>query len=92
MTEEKFNVIRDYLSTEFPNYTIDDRHDFDRVAQTFRLTREDKIHFLTLSRQFLDDNSSSQIADILKRRSLNEYFQQEGITRVVVTNSGIRAR
>ena len=92
MTERKFNVIRNYLSTEFPNYTIDDRHDFGSVAQTFRLTTEDEIHLVTFSRGFLDDNSPSKIADILEVSSLSKYFQQEGIARVVVTNSGIRAR
>jgi hypothetical protein len=92
MSEEKFNVIRNYLSTEFPNYAINDRHDFDRIAQTFRLTTEDEIHLVTFSRKFLDDNSPSQLADILERSSLSKYFQQEGIARVLVTNSGIRAR
>ena len=92
MSEKKFNVIRNYLSTEFPNYAIDDRHDFDRIAQTFRLTTEEKIHLVTFSRGFLDNNSPSQIADILEKSSLSKHFQQEGIARVVVTNSGIRAR
>ena len=89
MEEEKLNAVRNYLSAEFPDYTIDDLHDFDRIAQTFRLTTKDKIHLVTISREFLDDHSPFEITEILERSSFSKYFQLGDIARIIVTNTGI---
>ncbi len=88
--EEKLNAVRSYLLSEFPNYSIDDRYDFDRIAQIFRVYN-DKIHLLTVSREFIDDHSASEISNILRQRNLGKYFQQKKGARIIVTNSGIRS-
>lgn len=88
--EEKLDSVRKYLNLEFPDYEIGDRYEFDRYAQTFRLTAGEKIHLITFAREFLDDHTASEILNILNERDLKTYFQQEDVVRVVVTNSGVR--
>ncbi len=68
---------------------MDDYYDFDRVAQTFRLMLGDKIHLVTPSRAFIDDHSASEISILLQGYNLSQYFKDERVTRVIVTNSGI---
>lgn len=88
--EEKLNAVRNYLRGEFPSYAIHDQFDHDRYAQTFRLTQENKIHLVTVSREFLDDHSTSEILKSLERCHISQYFQKESVARVVVTNSGVK--
>lgn len=88
--EDKLNAVRNYLKSEFPGYTIDDHYDFDRFAQTFRLTLGDKIHLVTVSREFIDDHSVSEISILLQGYNLSQYFKDEKVVRVIVTNSGVK--
>ena len=89
-SEEKLSAIRNYLKEEFSEHEIADKYDFDREAQTFRLSTKHKIHLVTVSREFLDDHSASEISNILSRSHLNQYFQKENVVRIVVKNSEIR--
>jgi len=88
--EEKLNVVRNYLRNEFPGYDLHDRYDFDRVAHTFRLTSENKVHLVTVSREFLDDHNASEISSSLEKSQLGNCFQGENILRAIVTNHGIK--
>ena len=58
--EDKLNVIREYLRSEFETENIDDKHDFDREAQTFRIDA-DRLYLITVAREFIDDNDSAEI-------------------------------
>ena len=90
LDEEKLNVIKNYLISEFPGYTVDGRYNSDRVAQTFRLAFKDKTHFVDILRIFIDDSSASEISNILERSNLSKYSRREDISRIIVTNSGIK--
>lgn len=87
--DDKISAVRNYLKTEFPGYTIDDYYDFDRVTQTFRLTVKDKILLVTPSRVFIDDHSPSEISILLQGYNLSQYFKDERVARVIVTNAGV---
>lgn len=88
-SDDKIGTVRNYLKSEFPGYTIEDRYDFDRIAQTFRIYNGRTL-LVTVSRAFIDDHSVSEIKNILERSHLSNYFQQEGVGRVIVANSGIK--
>ncbi|MDL1969823.1 MAG: hypothetical protein LWW94_02400 [Candidatus Desulfofervidaceae bacterium] len=88
--EEKLNVIREYLKTKFPDYTVDEGYEFDHSAQTFRLRRRNKMHFVIISEEFIDDREGSKIKTSLQKIPLKKYFHQEGVTCVIITNSSIR--
>jgi hypothetical protein len=87
--EDKLSVIRDYLRTEFPDFELDDRYDFDRIAQTFRLNAGQKTHLVTVSRKFIDDQTPARLSMILQESHLKQYFNNEKVARVLVTAEGI---
>jgi hypothetical protein len=88
--EEKLSAVRNYLKSEFPDYAVDDQYDFDRVAWTFRLTLKDKIHLVTVAREFIDDHTPSEISNILQKHPLSQHFRQAKVARIVIRNSGIK--
>ena len=90
LDEEKLNAIRNYLISEFPGYTVNDRYNSDRVVQTFRLAFKDKTHLVDVLRTFIDDSSVSEISNVLERSHLSKYSRREDISRIIVTNSGIK--
>jgi hypothetical protein len=90
LSEDKLSVIRNYLRTEFPGFDLEDRYDSDRIAQTFRLDEGQKIHLVTVSREFIDDHTPSEISMILQGSHLKQFFYGEKVTRVLVTSKGIK--
>lgn len=90
LSEEKLRVIRNYLKTEFKDFDLTDKYDFNRIAQTFRLVKGKKIHLVTVQRAFIDDYTPSEIAAILKRSCLKDFFLNEKISRLVITNKDIQ--
>ncbi len=90
LPEEKLSVIRDYLRTEFAGFDLADQYDFDRIAQTFRLVKDQKIHLVTVRRNFIDDHTPSELSTILDRSHLKHYFSDEKISRIVVTQKGVQ--
>ena len=40
--KEKYAVIESYLKGKFPNSTIEQKHDFDRGAQSFKVHLADR--------------------------------------------------
>ena len=87
--EDKLSVIRTYLRTEFPDFELDDRYDFDRIAWTFRLNAGQKTHLVTVLRKFIDDHTFSGAPMIFQDSHLKQYFNNEKVTRVLVTTKGI---
>jgi len=87
--EDKLSVIRSYIRTEFPDFELDDRCDFDRNAWTFRLNAGQKIHLVTVLRKFMDDHTSEELSMIFQDSHLKQYFNNEKVTRVLVTTKGI---
>lgn len=90
LPEEKLSAIRDYLNTEFVGYDLAARYDFDRIAQTFRLVKDLEIHLVTISRNFIENHTTSEISKLLARSNLKQYFSDEKVSRIVVTQKGIK--
>ena len=90
LEERKLEKIRKYLIQEFKECELDDRYDFDRIAQTFRLASGKVIYLVTVSREFIDDHSAKQISSILSSSNLSTYFQNKNVSRLILTTSGIK--
>lgn len=88
--EEKLSVIRDYLSTEFTSFNLDDTYDSIRIAQTFRLVKGQRIYLVTVRRSFIDDHTPAELVTILQHSHLTQYFLNEKVARIVVTGQGIQ--
>ncbi len=90
MQEEKLSIIRDYLRTEFAGFDLADQSDFDRIAQTFRLVKNQRIHLVTVRRNLIDGHTPSELSTILDQSHLKQYFSDEKVSRIVVTQNGIQ--
>jgi len=88
LPEEKLRVIRDYLRTAFPGFGLYDWYDSGRIAQTFRLDKEETLHLVTIRRPFIDDHTPSEILGILRMSHLKKCFQDENVSCVLVTEKG----
>lgn len=90
LDEIKLNAVRNYLEANFADYEIEDRYDFDRDAQTFRLIKEKKFCLVTVSSEFLEDHSIDEILIWFDRYSLVKNIQQRNKTRFIVTSRMLR--
>ena len=90
LEKNKLEEIRKYLTQEFKEYELDDRYDFDRMAQTFRLVSGKVIYLVTVSREFIDDHSANQLSSILSSSNLSTYFQSKDVSRLIITTSGLK--
>ena len=61
MKEAKLDVVREYLKNAFPEATIDEKYDFDRDAQTFRIRLGTDLLLLKVGRNFLSDNNEAEV-------------------------------
>ena len=89
MNKEKLGAIAKYLSQKMGNVDIEQKHDFDRGAQTFKLHVADGSRLLKVSDDFVDDNS---IADILRRFdqwNLTEALMREKQLGILATDRGL---
>ena len=87
---EKIDVVRAYLKSEFPKSEIDDRWEFNRDAQSFRVNHEQQQFLITVSLEFFRDYPASAIETQLSRFRLADAMKQAGNRRVIVTTKGLR--
>ena len=85
----KFAVIKDYLKRKFPNSTIDQRIDFDRGAQTFKVIMTGNTLLLKVGNEFVSDNEAPEIVGLFDRWSLAEILEKETELGVLVTARGV---
>ena len=90
MDDDKIQTIRDYLSKHFPNCALEDKHDFSRGAQTFRIETENGILLAIFSEEFIEDNDSKAIISKIDKWNLTDQLRNNSSALVIVTNHGIR--
>ncbi len=88
--DDKLEVIRRCLKTQFSEHDLADQYDFDRVAQTFRISNEKEIYLVTVSKEFIDDHSTSEIEEMINNSHLYQFFKSGDIGRVIITSKGIK--
>ncbi|MGH8671887.1 MAG: hypothetical protein ACREUA_07610 [Burkholderiales bacterium] len=70
--EDKINVIREYLISEFPGYTIAEKPETGRTLPSFIIRAEVNLHVLKLSEEFLKEYPTSDIENALKNWKVAE--------------------
>ncbi len=87
MEEAKLNVVRNYLSGEFKGATIDEKYDFDRGAQTFRIRAGKDLLLLKVGEDFLSDNDEAQIRLHLETWKIANIFRENKPLGIFVSNN-----
>ena len=90
MDIDKIQSIRDYLLKHFPNCAQEDKYDFSRMVQIFRIKTEDEILLALFSEEFVDDNDSNAILNKIDKWNLTNQLRDNPSALVIVTNHGIR--
>lgn len=67
----KVDVITRYLERQFPGSVVEDQYDFDRGAQTFKVSRDHGHYLAKLDEEFLDDQSVDTLGQWLEDTSLD---------------------
>ena len=87
--KEKFGLIESYLKRKFPESTIEQKHDFDRGAQSFKVHLSDRTLFLKVGGEFTEDNSTEEILRLFDLWALAEVLGKETELGVLVTQRGL---
>ena len=89
MQDIKYTAIRRYLSENFPDCDIEQRNDFDRHAQSFRIGAHEGDLLLKVSDEFVEDNEVSEILKLMSKWSLAEALRNDGGKGVLFSQHGI---
>jgi hypothetical protein len=90
-TKEKYEVIKDYLRKKFPDSTIEQKDDFNRGADSFKVHLADCTLLLKVGREFLEDNNIAEIISIFNPWALAQILEKNPEFLVLVTQRGVEA-
>jgi len=88
MEENKLNAVRKYLSSEFPGDTLEEKYDFDRGAQTFKIHHQKEALLLKVDENFLADSNEDQITTVLQNQEISKLLKDNKELGVFVGNLG----
>jgi len=87
MEEAKLNVVPSYLSGEFQGATIDEKYDFDRGAQTFRIRIARDLLLLKVGEEFLSDSNEEQVRSHLENWKVASMLRENKDLGIFIGNS-----
>ncbi len=88
--KDMFVVIESYLKRKFPEATIEQKHDFDRDAQSFKVHLSDHTLLLKVGGEFTEDNSTEEILHLFDLWALAEVLGKETELGVLATQRGLQ--
>lgn len=88
MHEEKYAAIAQYLSANFTDCEIEQKPDFDRGAQSFKVHVPKATLLLKVGNEFVDDNDTAEILRLFKSWAIEEILSNEKELGVLVTQRG----
>lgn len=88
MLNEKSAAITQYLNENFPNCKIEQKHDFDRGAQTFKIYLPNHPLMLKVADEFLGDNDTAEILRLLKVFAVADVLISEKELGVMIYQKG----
>jgi len=91
MRAEKHAAINKYLAEKFPGRDIEQKHDFDRGTQTFKLHVTDGTLLLKVGDEFIEDNSAPEILRLFNLWGLAEVLGKEKELGVLVSQRGLES-
>ena len=86
---EKVKAVREYLETQFPGGTVEDRYDPSSESQVFRIHREGKLYLTAVRQAFLDEHGAGDIAAALAGFHLIEHLHELAGEQIIVTREGL---
>lgn len=86
MDQQKLKAVRTYLEKEFPGSTIEEKYDFDRGAQTFRIRVEKELLLLKVGEEFVEDNGEPEITAHLRRWDVGNLLRENSTLGIFVGN------
>jgi hypothetical protein len=88
MADQVASVVA-YIKEEFPGRSVWDARDHDRSAHTVGVETDAGVLLLTASFEFLSDNGSSVVSQLLKKWKVADALREAGSTgRLLVTRDG----
>lgn len=87
--KDKVTVIASYLKAKFPDSTIEQKHDFDQGAQSFKVDLADRTLLLKVGDEFTEDNSIEEIIRLFDLWALPEILEKETELGVLATQRGL---
>ena len=88
-SEEKLGPIRRYLRNQFLGHAVEDEYHFDSLGQMFTVERGSVLYRARVPREFLDDHTPPEIANLLHQWDLASALRNAGGVMLLVTNAGI---
>lgn len=89
MSANKIRAISAYLSERFPNAEIDEKADFDRGAQSFKVHLPSRTLLLKVSNEFIEDNHAPEILHRFNLLSLAEVLGKDASVGILVSQRGL---
>ena len=90
MDECKLNIVKDYFHRKFPGQGITERQDFDLGVQTFRIARDTGALLVKVEKNFIDDNDTNQIRNMLDQLDIVDVLKQHPEVGLLVISKGSR--
>jgi hypothetical protein len=84
--ETKFEIVRKFISSNFPGFTISGREESDRYR--FDLSKADTRHLILVSREFLDAVEAQDIDMRLSNYDVAAVAQSLGEFPILITTNG----
>ncbi|HEU0220368.1 MAG TPA: hypothetical protein VFQ98_06150 [Gallionella sp.] len=89
MRDEKHADINKYLAERFPGCNIEQKYDFYRGAQTYKVHISDNTFLLKVGDEFIDDNGTPEILRLFNLWGLAEVLGKEKELGVLVSQRGL---
>jgi hypothetical protein len=88
MRLQKHAAVQQYLAGKFPECKIEQRYDFDRGAQGFKIDVADGSLLLKVADDFIDDNDITEILRRFDKWKLHHLLRNEQRQGIMVTENG----
>lgn len=86
---EKYALIENYLRKNFPDSEIEQQHDFNRGAQSFKVHLSGRTLLLKVGGEFTEDNSIEEIIRHFDLWALADILGKETELGVLATQRGL---
>ncbi len=88
MEGNKLDIVRKYLTSQFSGCAVEEKYDFDRGAQTFKIHVGKDSLLLKVGENFLGDNDENKIAKHLESWKVANLLKESKNLGIFVGNEG----
>ena len=90
---ERVAAVREYFAEQFPGFSIRDSYDPGRLAQVFRIDRDEPatVYTAVISTEFLTDRLPSKSGHVLASWRVADLLRAAEGKEILVTSRGVDA-